>query len=84
MGQLGNGSFANSPTPVAVSGLTGATALALGTEHSCAIVAGGGGGCWGSSLSGQLGNGSTTWSSTAVDVLGVSGVTALTGRRSHT
>jgi alpha-tubulin suppressor-like RCC1 family protein len=57
-GQLGdNGMEANSPTPVQVMGLTtGATAVACGRWHSCAIV-GGALKCWGSNLYGEMGIG---------------------------
>ncbi|MEZ5270651.1 MAG: RCC1 domain-containing protein [Microthrixaceae bacterium] len=38
-GQLGNGTEDDSSRPVAVSGLTTATSLALGYSHSCALLA---------------------------------------------
>ena len=40
-GQLGNESLVSSTVPVAVSGLSGVTAIAAGTYHSCALLAGG-------------------------------------------
>ncbi|MCA9605675.1 MAG: hypothetical protein KC619_08780 [Myxococcales bacterium] len=56
-GQLGSdtgGMFATRPTPV--MGLTGASAISLGADHSCA-VAGGAVYCWGANDVGQLGDG---------------------------
>ncbi len=54
-GQLGNGGFVDSPTPVAVSGMTDVTAIGLGGSSSCAVqeaqVQ-----CWGSNAWGQTGN----------------------------
>ncbi|MGH3646150.1 MAG: Ig-like domain-containing protein [Micromonosporaceae bacterium] len=58
MGQLGDGNPGDtSATPVVVSGLTGAVALALGEFHSCALRTGGTVSCWGHNGFGQLGDG---------------------------
>jgi alpha-tubulin suppressor-like RCC1 family protein len=46
-GQLGNGGKRLSPVPVAVSGITEATAIAAGGQHACAVLAGGRLVCWG-------------------------------------
>jgi len=51
-GELGNGAAANSSTPVEVSGLNDAVALAPG----CSLSAGGAVRCWGGYLGGPLGN----------------------------
>jgi alpha-tubulin suppressor-like RCC1 family protein len=51
-GQLGNGTVADSPTPVQVSGIKGAKAIAAGSAHSCA-AADGGATCWGVFLTGS-------------------------------
>ena len=72
-GQLGDGSatgprecYANagqtscSPTPVAVSGVTGAVGIAAGFEHSLALLGNGTVMAWGANSSGQLANGNTT------------------------
>ncbi len=73
-GQLGNGT--NVPTgtnpPVTVSGITsGATAVAAGGYHTCAIVSGGVQ-CWGDGQSGQLGDASLADSYVPVAAIGLS------------
>jgi alpha-tubulin suppressor-like RCC1 family protein len=70
-GQLGNGSLTNSPAPVAVTGLTGATAISAGDGFACAVLTGGTVQCWGATL------GSTTNSPTPVAVAGLTGATAI-------
>jgi alpha-tubulin suppressor-like RCC1 family protein len=46
-GQLGNGASRDSPTPVAVSGVQNAIAIAAGGSHACAVLALGRLVCWG-------------------------------------
>ena len=58
-------------TIVATAGVAGATALAVGRHHSCALVAGGGVKCWGAGALGQLGNNAVPVNSAAVDVVGL-------------
>jgi alpha-tubulin suppressor-like RCC1 family protein len=57
-GQLGDGTTDYPWSPVAVEGLAGATALAAGDMHTCAILSSGGVECWGWNAEGQLGDGS--------------------------
>jgi alpha-tubulin suppressor-like RCC1 family protein len=56
-GQAGDGTTTMHPLPVAVSGLgSGATAIAAGGRHSCAVISGGVK-CWGYNVHGQIGDG---------------------------
>lgn len=58
-GQLGNGEQGlghDRPTPVAVSALANAVAIAAGDYHTCAVLADAGAHCWGSDDFGQLGD----------------------------
>lgn len=84
-GQLGNGG-GSSTVPVDVSGITagsGATVVATGSSHTCAVVSGAAK-CWGLNGSGRLGNGSVTASPTPVDVTGLtSGVTDVSVGLAH-
>jgi alpha-tubulin suppressor-like RCC1 family protein len=94
-GQLGDGTSSGpqactepepcSMTPVAVSGLTGVTAIAAGWAHACALLQGGTVECWGDNLSGELGDGTGAQTQTApVAVSGLGGVTALAAGYQHT
>lgn len=77
-GQLGNGANDDSfLTAVDVDGITDATAVATGRDHSCALRAGGTVACWGENGSGQLGDGTHTRSSVPVVVDAVAGATAI-------
>lgn len=67
------------PTPrlVTVKGVDGATTLAAGARHACAVVDGGAVRCWGDNSKGQLGDGTTTARTESVIVVDVANVTAL-------
>lgn len=63
---LGDGTTTESGTPIAVSGITNAVAVAVSFSHVCALLEGGGLACWGDDTYGGLGDGTTTTSKTPV------------------
>jgi alpha-tubulin suppressor-like RCC1 family protein len=85
---LGNGATTGSTLPVqTIAAGSGATQVAAGYEHACAVINGGAMGtakCWGSNGNGQLGRGNTNGSLVPVDVSSISGVTAITAGRDFT
>ncbi len=85
-GQLGDGSTNESHTPVDVVGLSsGVQTVAVGSNHSCAIMTTGGVQCWGANYGGQLGDGGTTDRHTPTQATGLSsGVNAIAAGDRHT
>ncbi len=84
-GQRGDGTFNQiALTPVAVQGLTNATALSAGYNHACALLTDRTMRCWGSNAQGQLGDPSSTGSSVPIAVIGVGGVQAIATGAFHT
>jgi len=87
VGLLGNGTVGYSLTPVPVNNITAsnpATAISVGYDSACALMAGGTVQCWGYNYYGELGTGSFTGPQTCtnspcstvpVTVTGISGVT---------
>ena len=84
-GELGDGTVsARVDTPVAVSALSGVTALAAGDQESAALLAGGTVDAWGNNASGQLGQGTTgADSSTPVTVGSLGGAVGIAAGGSH-
>jgi alpha-tubulin suppressor-like RCC1 family protein len=68
-GQLGDGSTANRPHPVEVSGLaTPIFQVSAGYAHTCAVTEAGNALCWGDNNFGRLGDGSSLSSAVPVEV----------------
>ncbi len=77
-GQLGNGATTGSSTPIDVSAIATATAVAGGFQHTCARLSQGTVQCWGDNSRGQLGDGTwTTPRTTPVEVAGITTAAAI-------
>jgi alpha-tubulin suppressor-like RCC1 family protein len=76
-GQLGDGSYGESWTPVQVTSIANAIGIDGGYAHSCAVLSSGLVECWGLNNHGQLGDGTNNISNTPVPVLGISDGTAI-------
>ena len=83
-GQLGNGQATGygqfSSLPVQVTGITDATAIATGPNHSCALHQDGTISCWGGDA---LGNGQNAVSPVPVQVFGITDATAIAADNGH-
>jgi len=82
-GQLGNGEFGYSDTPVQVPGIGNVRSVAGGGGFSLALKTDGTVWAWGRNNVGQLGNGSTVNSSVPVEVSGLTGVTGIAAGADH-
>ena len=87
--QIGDGNGGGSSTqttPAQVSGLaSGVTAMATGSQHTCALLSGGAMKCWGDNNSGQLGTNGGGGYNVPTQVYGfTSGVTAISAGYNHT
>jgi alpha-tubulin suppressor-like RCC1 family protein len=85
-GQLGDATTTDRWEPADVPGLSGGVmAIAAGTSHTCAALAGGGVKCWGYNGYGQLGDGTTEQRTSPVPVSGLTDtVTAIAAGWGHT
>ncbi len=83
-GQLGDGTETTRPTPVAVSGVATAKAIAAGYYHTCALLLAGVIDCWGDNTAGELGDGTETRRLTPVAVSGITNATAIAAGYAHT
>jgi alpha-tubulin suppressor-like RCC1 family protein len=76
-GQLGNGGFSSSLSPVQVSGLGSVVSLASGRNTICALLHNGLVYCWGANYYGKVGNGNTTNQGVPVYVPGINNIKAV-------
>lgn len=76
-GQLGDGTLANSPSPVQVVGLDEVVAVSAGGWTTCAVRADRTAWCWGYGQRGGLGNGQSTSSPIPVQVTGLDDAIAI-------
>lgn len=85
-GQVGDGvkNLGRRDLPVYVHAIFTATSIALGKEHSCALLMEGSIKCWGSNISGQLGNGNNTDSLLPVTVKLSNRVVSIASGAHHT
>jgi alpha-tubulin suppressor-like RCC1 family protein len=83
-GQLGDGTTIDRVSPVTVSGITTATDVAAGDEHTCAILADTSVRCWGLNADGELGVNTVSWQNPTPLDPGLTGVTAIAAGQSHT
>jgi len=67
-GKLGDGTTTDRWVPTAVSDPGDAIGVALGGDHTCAVLSSGGVKCWGRNDNGQLGLGTTTETHTPANV----------------
>ena len=78
VGQLGNGTYSHSTTPVQVQGLNGVIAIAAARNHAIALKKDGTVWAWGWNVSGQLGDGTNTYDCiTPAIIRDLSGVIAI-------
>jgi alpha-tubulin suppressor-like RCC1 family protein len=79
-GELGNGTTADSSTPVDIPGLSGVVDIAASTSHTCALLVDGTARCWGRNNEQQLGDGGAAFpeSTTPVAVEGLDDLVSIT------
>ena len=82
-GELGDGGFLQSNSPVAVTGLGAVQAISAGNRFNLALLTNGTVDAWGENQFGQLGNGTTTDGTSPSPVKGLTGVTAVAAGGGH-
>jgi alpha-tubulin suppressor-like RCC1 family protein len=83
-GELGSMRLGRNRTwPAPALGLFGATAVATGSDHTCALMSGGTVRCWGENSAGQLGDGGTVGRGTAAAVTGISSAVQVVAGAEH-
>ena len=83
-GQTGQASGVFSKVPVEVTGTDGATQVAAGYAHACALISGGTVKCWGENSSLQIGRTTlSTFSGQAEEVVGVAGAVGIAAGFTH-
>ena len=86
-GQVGDGTLGsgqNRSTPTAVVGLANATAISVGSSHTCAVRATGTVACWGLNGFGQLGDGTSENRASPTALSGQVTVAAVSAGGGHT
>jgi alpha-tubulin suppressor-like RCC1 family protein len=82
-GNLGDGTTTSSSMPVAVTGLSGAVAIAAGWGYTCVLLGDRSARCWGFNALGALGDGTRTSSATPVTVADLFGAVAIAASGDH-
>lgn len=82
-GQLGNGGFTSSASPVTVD-LASVTSISLGQTHTCAIDTSGRLYCWGRNTQGEVGDGTQTRRDTPQRIRSIGVVTSVGTGQLHT
>lgn len=83
LGQLGDGTITDRPSPVSVTGLSGANFSSAGGSHSASIIPNNTK-AWGENSKGQLGDGTTNQQLTPVDVINLPVIVQLSAGPNHT
>ncbi|MGO9833342.1 MAG: RCC1 domain-containing protein [Polyangiaceae bacterium] len=85
-GELGIGAMTptSSATPLKLPGLSGVTAISVGSRYACAILSDRSVACWGSNEDGTLGNGTTTTAWAPVPVSNLANVSEIAAGSEHT
>ncbi len=84
LGQLGDGTLSDRDLPVKVAGLSSATSVVAGYQHTCALLQDQSVSCGGDNTFGQVGDGTTSTRSVPATVANLSGVRSLALGYGHT